>query len=513
MKFKQQSRRLGQNFILDTLSKIGLDNTPSSNSKIKEYKLNIINLGTSKNPLPATSLEKQLFFYDSFRYSQVLNEQILMSEEDNYYSCISKFTTRSYGDYSYFAPFKINFNIDSTQFFNFVSNFDFVKTKNENYNAPFVRLNIPKELSNTVDITGTNSIYKSLEIQNTSASNTPVSGVINYTGRNTFLYTGISGYSGYLPYPQTVTSWAYPKYNIDSVIAINSIDIYDDDYLKDMNGLLIISTGNEVNQKIIYVSPHGISKITGYTVVETLKLQPDKYQPKNSNNISNFVYKKVVSGINVECLDIDSQYFDSETIFNSGIVISGDCCSQSAENFKLKHALSQDTPLKDTFFYKLYNQFYTKNKTLATGTWDGVIPANTNFVIEYLTCKNQYVGTENEFKIIYKNYGDNSEVDTNLKIGMMDQEKFNGYGFSLNKNKTDSIQNSNLALRRNLNHKYNRYAKNININFYSLTPITTSTPDGNIVETYPLIEAQPLLINNNKYNSFQKFISGLNSNV
>jgi hypothetical protein len=509
MELQIQNKKLGKNYIFDIFSRLGFDTESNKHPKIKKYKFNIINLGTLKRPIPTAVLEKQLFFDDTFRRTQVLNEQRAIANNDLYYNCISEFNTQFYGDYSYFAPFKIRFNIENTMFFKTVFQSPFLKTKNVNFNTPFVRLNFPANLSNTTSLSGINSVYTGAQIENSSSTGNNIQN-INYYSRNTFVYTGVSGLFGYLPYPQTVTSWSYPKYAIDSVLSINSLFSYPNNY-NDMNGLLVISTGDNNNQEIVYVSPHEMSISTGHTVIENVSKELSRIQPKVIGEPPRYVYKKISSGINVSFLDIDSQYF-SGNIFESGLTTKNNipCCTPSV--FELKSHIKQLTPLKDTLFYKFYNFIYSSNKKIATGTWDGVIPANTNFTIEYITTKNQYVGTNNEFKLFYKNYGDNSPIDIALITGFFDGQIYNNYGYGTNVNKEKAIAISNNNLRRNINRRYNQYSKNISLRIINedLPPISTNNQDGSVVISYQYNEVN-LLTNNKKYRSFVKFQSGVNN--
>jgi hypothetical protein len=480
MNLNIQNKKLGKNYLFDVFSSLGLDTNVNKNSRIRKYVFNIINLGTLRKPIPTAVLERQVFFNDSFRQTQILNESIVIKSDEKYYKCVTNFNIQTYGDFSNFAPFKIRFDFRKTDFFKpsfgLTSNY----SKNVNLNTPFTRLNIPKNLSNTTSLSGTNYIYNGFEATTIVNNNVFISGYdsgINNLKRNTFLYTGISGHSGYVAYPQTILTHAYPRYNIDSILSINSMHTYQNNN-NDMKGLLVISTGNTASQKIVYVSPHGVSKITGQTLVETLRMVPSKIQSTVVGLPLRYVYQKVWSGINVNFLDVDSQYSNNEPVFESGLYFD------NISGLSLKGCLRQKTPLKDTIFYKLYNSFYSGSKTLNTGTWDGIIPANINFVVEYITTKNQVVGTNNEFKLFYKNYGDNSYIDQQLQSGLFDS--FESYGYGLDQNKDTAIQNSNKNLRRSINNKYNSYSKNI------------------------MFSGIPLMVKNSKYSSFLKFISGLN---
>ena len=76
--------------------------------------------------------------------------------------------------------------------------------------------------------------------------------------------------------------------------------------------------------------------------------------------------------------------------------------------------LKQSEPLSSTDFYRFYNKLYSRNtnKTIATGTWDGIIPRGTNFSIEIISTKfNEKVGLNKDLYLVYSGYGSQDLID------------------------------------------------------------------------------------------------------
>jgi hypothetical protein len=86
--------------------------------------------------------------------------------------------------------------------------------------------------------------------------------------------------------------------------------------------------------------------------------------------------------------------------------------------YKISNFLKQETPIKDTLFYKLYSGLYTGSKTFNTGVWNGTIPSGTNVFIEYISTNESPCGTDTDLLVVHKNYGDNSLQDVSIKKAM-----------------------------------------------------------------------------------------------
>lgn len=756
------NKKLGFGYLSQAFTNAGIDNSPHPNSRIREYKYDIINLGTLKNVIPTAVLRKTLF-NDTFfsRRKQSGYKNILIKNDSPLYEVVSELAHNFYGDYSYFAPFKIRFRTLNTEFFADRLKSRPVNIKNIDRNLPFTRIHFPRNLSNTNSITGGfgYSNFTPVSVQNNIInSNYFISGYnsgINYSGRNNFIYRVIGNQSGYIPYPNTVVAWQYSPFKLDTVMTLNSVDTYQGMY-DDMKGLLTVSLNSENTSNIVYVSPHGVANKFLNSFVETLRLQPAKVQPKVVGLPPKFEYVIINSGIIINVLDIDSEYYKNsitptpfvgfsrpnpfinpripanaltgitsviqerdnsfgdrvfkidtyinsqnwntgtlrqwtvspkiETINGTDIrtqfrivcgagfsnLGSGDLCAichglpikssndslmitgwewiwrkysgisssetlntwslgpimtnlmrsyqdaaqcyyqispntknrilitnpelglrigvsgcyggfeskwetskdgfswsgfdmyltyspitgytyngspffgpetvypsgyrqdrtpadcnkirfysgqvplnhkflrvvnpigdgggnislsvgaytgqnvfdeglylnetgsgqnpLSKDFYKVKNILQQKTPLKDTWFYKFYSGLYTGNKTLATGVWNGTIPSGYSVTVEYIATKDHYMGTNNEFKFVYKNYGDDSFIDrivrstfANPSVISGDQQFYppvikRGFGMSPDSLK-DAVFLSNSNLRKNINLIYNQFDK------------------------------------------------------
>jgi hypothetical protein len=695
-------KKLGLNFVPSAFDSAGIDNKPHPNSRIREYKFDVINLGTLRNIIPTAVLRKTLYNDIIFsRRKQNAFENIIIKNDNKIYETISELALNFYGDYSYFAPYKIRFETLNSNFFKPLLESRKTHLKSIDRNLPFSRIQFPANLSNTTSLTGAKLNYQPITIQNNVITSgyyiTGYNSGINYDNRNTFLYkefenefltnnlklsiedpeggpselvtylnnqifypttssdvtlggkdfetntpvlhitglgfnvqpTGLSittptkwrltkrragggtlgafywdleqvisypgtcgtglcfkktqigsrlytssalasipptinatvpsgalgsihdwvssyninfdfvsgSLSGYLPYPNSVTLWQYPVFQLNTVIALDSVYTYPEMY-KDMNGLLVASlkstTGTE---KIVYVSPHQIQNKFVNTIVDNLELRLSKIQPKVVGKPPKYEYIQINSGITVNILDIGSEYVPSgQNIFDSGISlnpisviskevgfrfqiykvqdnqkiytvtrvlnyltdpISGQTIinqnnifitdqdkineiNSGIENFnsgindkyKILNVLKQTTPLKDTWFYKFYSGLYTNNKTLATGTWDGTIPSGHSITLEYITTKDGRIGTNNEFRFFYKNYGDNSYIDQTIRNTFKNplttgsgnfiiSEPVLKRGFGLSYNLRKSIEFSNNNLRKGINNSYLQLRKNL----------------------------------------------------
>lgn len=82
----------------------------------------------------------------------------------------------------------------------------------------------------------------------------------------------------------------------------------------------------------------------------------------------------------------------------------------------------QNTPLKDTYYYKFYKQLYRdNNKILGTGTWDGIIPSGVRFSVELVTVEfNDLVGInlDKNISVIYTGFGTLDATDSILQTGI-----------------------------------------------------------------------------------------------
>jgi hypothetical protein len=111
-----------------------------------------------------------------------------------------------------------------------------------------------------------------------------------------------------------------------------------------------------------------------------------------------------------------------QQILNSGIQIPQMVYSGYKHTLSNSGHFQQTTPLKDTYFYKFYNQLYqNNNKTIATGTWNGVIPSGVRFSVELVsTSLNKLIGLSNDqnISVFYSGYGNGDAIDTALQTGI-----------------------------------------------------------------------------------------------
>jgi hypothetical protein len=143
--------------------------------------------------------------------------------------------------------------------------------------------------------------------------------------------------------------------------------------LKNFDGILTISTGSGASERIIYATDSNIVNITSTTGVYGLT----GFASSGTVRLSGFVNVPVVYKV---ITNNDAQALPSGLTINynnSGLF----------EGFN--EYLQQSTPLKDSNFYQLYSGMFNIN----TGTWTGLIPANTPYSI---ACYNT--------GIVYNNY-------------------------------------------------------------------------------------------------------------
>jgi hypothetical protein len=119
---------------------------------------------------------------------------------------------------------------------------------------------------------------------------------------------------------------------------------------------------------------------------------------------------------------ISGQAISHQQILDSGISIPQMVYSGSKYTISNSGHFQQSTPLKDTYFYKFYNQLYqNNNKTIATGTWDGIIPSGVRFSVELISVNlNKLIGTSNDqnISVFYSGYGNQDPIDIALQTGI-----------------------------------------------------------------------------------------------
>jgi len=448
----------GNNYNVDILRKLGLASdipqvtaasspfipfnlySVPTHKTIKDYQLAIENDGTLKDYLPFFSLKKlntakatngiQIFEHDNFK---------IPFQPDGYYTEIVS-TVPVLGQLNHnYLPSHSERLIDNDFFNKFDIKIDKVSEEilhqGIDNNLGFARASVPSFTSNTNILSGFyyrkySGTYSPTIIKTTTGF-ANVSGEIfkivngsyrTWTSSITQGYDAKNYGSFYLGYPTTIDQTTYNGYSVATKIApaLTNFPVEGETGIK-LNGLMVISTGNGINSKICYISPHGLKSGLMNTFVYALIKQ-------NSMGPS---YYKGVSGVVYRGLTLGSEYYTGENQFPaSGIryVRSGDASTTGAIGYtgvesgfwrlytidSTEH-LKQTTPINQTLFYKFYNNLYTGNKTFNQGTWDGIIPPNTVFQIEYITTEfNKNIGCSHPFYVLYSGYGTLDATDSKL---------------------------------------------------------------------------------------------------
>jgi hypothetical protein len=111
-----------------------------------------------------------------------------------------------------------------------------------------------------------------------------------------------------------------------------------------------------------------------------------------------------------------------QTILASGIQIPTRTVTGTKYTIDTNGHFKQTSPLKDTYFYKFYNHLYRDNsKTIATGTWNGIVPSGVKFSVELVSCTlNAEIGIVNDrnISVIYSGYGTLDSIDKVLQTGI-----------------------------------------------------------------------------------------------
>ena len=347
---------------------------------------------------------------------------------------------------------------------------------------------------------------------------------INNLGTEFLNVTGIeSNKRYYLPYPNTLEKSQIHPFKCATKLAF----IGNDDNTLKINGLVIVSTGNSVRSEICYVSPHKIQpltvntiddfytsglnsihssgvlkKVTGYNQdsdvfqVNILDLNSNYYNyfqlPENSAswNSSNLDYSNYLSvGMDGLTVDLDNRYNYIHKDLNESISENKFLTS----SFDTSH-LQQVTPLKDTPFYKFYKDLYTGYKTIATGTWNGIIPSGVRVTVELIsTTLNSNCGTNLDIGLIYSGHG--SADPTDLEINYAYNP--NHYTKVLGRTNIDSTYETMSYIGYStandpgeaVNHAKNNTTSKINNNIFKI--LKTYVPD--------------ILVFNRKYKRLKKF--------
>jgi len=412
---------------------------------LKNYKIDIINDGTLQNTKAKISLLGPIkgtpgtSFYKEY--------QIDPASEGYYVETESSLPV--FGQLSFYNPSKESHSLIGNNYFNiFTSSFkskDQIKIRGIDENLSYVRLVFNNGNTNqingfynkqgnkipiqTQDLT---SVFSGKEVANTT-SNFRLWGENRLPGES-----GVTNLNNfYLSYPNTVSTWNYNGYNIPTKLACFMKN--EASGIKDLNGILLISTGTAENEKICYISPHKAT--TGlYNTIIFGKEDKTITRHKGVSISPRTFSEKVPFGVIVYSIVLGSEFLE-ERIFPSGIrlVKSGDYKISNDYSFNgfiknypspdgfypkdwsrpytidSNQHLRQQTPIKNTAFYEAYSGIYNGNRTFNTGTWDGIIPARTPFKIELISSAfNEDAGTNHIIYPIYSGFGLFNEKDIKI---------------------------------------------------------------------------------------------------
>lgn len=438
-----------------------IDDTKNKHQDIQSYKLDVINKGSLRYPeLDLIIKQKINSQYNSSTYKYYS----IPIEPKEKYSSESKIKISLFGQLSYYSYNKNYYNVNDNNYFRKFLNEE--KIIGTDLTGEFSRFAFPSNFSNASSrITGLSyntqskiSVGSILTLSNFN----PNDATGNFLYAKTWTESDSSNVlpnnfsSYYIPYPNTIDIANYNAFGIPLKIA--SLEKDYNFSPKNIKGILMISTGNGINSKICYISPHSLKSGYQNTYVYA------SGNIINSSGISEV--KKIPSGIMLKALTLSSEYYSGKVFPESGITtastgrieefdsrldqssiieITGTINSYDID---ASQHLKQVEPIKDTLFYKFYSGLYTANKTFNTGTWDGIIPTGRQITVEFISTElNKELGVDNKFYFIYSGFGNNDTTDakcsnylswlnqknnlingTQIKING-DEIKIKGYGF------------------------------------------------------------------------------------
>lgn len=191
-------------------------------------------------------------------------------------------------------------------------------------------------------------------------------------------------------------------------------------------------TNGELLEEFFVPMPSGYSGITalfsGVAIVNGKITGGFQVGYGNQNSTGAGITKAIPSGVFATGAQssgyiINNQMLNYQEILQSGIQIPMQTVTGYKKSIIPNGHLHQAEPLKDTYFYKFYNQLYDSQiygKSMATGTWNGVIPSGAYYSVEIITTKlNTDVGIHGgNLSLIYSGYGSLDSIDRALQTGV-----------------------------------------------------------------------------------------------
>jgi hypothetical protein len=262
--------KLGFGGNLSLLENINMKN---SNIKLDSYILFKDNLGNLNTPnLVLSFIKENISFFNTFKKGYT--GKILYSDrivpQNIYYKAISKFFITTRGEFESFNMGKLERNALDSKFFSKTLKLNTTRTSylNTDPTADYNRFSFPLKLniSNTGTLVGKNNTYSTPNLNNSITS--------SLIEKNRFLVLPSGNAFNYAVYPQSFFTYNYPKYNYPTCV----VPYVTSNSSGNMEGLLMLSTGNSESKSIVYISPHGVKRKLYNTVVENIDVLPSKQQ-------------------------------------------------------------------------------------------------------------------------------------------------------------------------------------------------------------------------------------------
>jgi len=267
--------RLGFGGNLLLLKNINMGNT---NFKLEPYVLFKDNLGNLNNPnLVLSFIKNNIFYFNTFKKGYI--GKVLYSDKQppqkTYYKAISKFFITQHGEFENFNIGKLERNALDAKFFSKIlkrKSIKYLTYANVDPSGEYNRFAFPHKwgVANTGILRGPYNIYS------TPSINDPI--INSLVDKNRFMALPSGAFLNYAIYPQSFFIYGYPKYNYPTYVVPHTVNSFAGGPNGHMEGLLVLSTGNSQNKRIVYISPHGVRRKLYNTVVENIETIPSKQQ-------------------------------------------------------------------------------------------------------------------------------------------------------------------------------------------------------------------------------------------
>ena len=445
---------------LDLLKSLGLNSSTFSNQssivdaetqthpKLRSAKIDIANIGTLKKQEAVVTVSRG----EKAKFGTSIYEEYILEPKSKGFLAETEVSIPFIGQLSFYNPSKEDNSLEGNNYFNpFVAeakNPNNIYFKGLNPTLPYARFSFSNlDLANSNVLNGFS--YKTGKYNAITTNN--VSNI--FTGKSVAIYSknfsiwnknklpgenqtqALNNF--YLSFPNTISVWNYNAFNVP--IKLAPYMNYGEN--ADLNGIILISTGSNNNEKICYISPHKAGTGLFNTIVYANNAKTITRFNGNLLSSPSTINSKFPTGIILKTILVGSEYLNSGKCFPTGIRLRYSGESQITNTYSLQDYtknkipsnqfspkewnhpykidsnshLRQDTPIKDTAYYEMYSGLYNASKTFNTGTWNGIIPPGVPFKIELVSCLyNNKIGTDTIIYPIYSGYGTFDSTD--LKI-------------------------------------------------------------------------------------------------